>query len=281
MVQVREMSAEDLEFAVRLTDTMGWGFVEDDFKFMMQLEPHGCFVMLHNSERIGLVTTVNFGSVGWFGNFIVDEKYRAKGFGTALAKHAIEYLKSNKVETVGLYAYLGKVPFYKRLGFEYDSGFVVLTGKGSPSKVRASLKTAEKSDVGAIVDCDSSCFGASRKKLLGPLLLDADNLWRLAAEDDEMIGYLAAKVYEEAKVAEIGPAVSVQGRNDVAISLLKTALDRLDGFEVSACVPKKESPIINALKSLGFIESFSVARMFLGRPIIRECIYMAESLERG
>jgi len=32
---------------------------------------------------------------------------------------------------------------------------------------------------------------------------------------------------------------------------------------------------------LGFAEEFSVSRMFLGKAAAKDCVYIAESLERG
>jgi hypothetical protein len=97
--------------------------------------------------------------------------------------------------------------------------------------------------------------------------------------DGNMLGYSVAKVYKG--VAELGPLVCRPGRRDIAIDLLKTTLNRLAGLEVSMCVLKKESPILNMLVQGGFSESFPVARMFFGPPITGDCIYVAESLERG
>jgi hypothetical protein len=52
MFSVRRMSSEDIEFAVRITDTMNWNLTEQDFAFMMQLEPEGCFTLLCNSKKL-------------------------------------------------------------------------------------------------------------------------------------------------------------------------------------------------------------------------------------
>jgi N-acetylglutamate synthase-like GNAT family acetyltransferase len=279
MFHVKEMSLEDLKFAVRITDTMGWNLVEDDFKFFMQLEPGGCFVLLSDSERIGLATTVNFGEIGWIGNVIVDQDQRKQGAGSLLVEHCVNHLKSKKVETVSLYAYVDRIRFYERLGFQYDTEFTVLKGKGFSSLVEASLKEAAKEDVQKIIDYDCSCFGASRRKLLEPILLDPDNLCYISIEDRRISGYAIAKVYGQ--TAEIGPLVCPLGRNDLAIDLPKAILHRLNGFEVSMCLPKKEHVILNMLMDAGFKESFPVARMFSGRPLVENCIYVAESLERG
>lgn len=58
MLQVRNMTPEDFQFAVGLTDTMNWKLEEEDFVFMTKLEPGGCFTLLDNSEKIGVVTTI-------------------------------------------------------------------------------------------------------------------------------------------------------------------------------------------------------------------------------
>lgn len=279
MFHIKKMSFGDLEFAVQITDQMSWNFVKEDFKFMMGLEPEGCFVLLYDSERVGIATAVCFGEIGWFGNFVVDESHRNRGAGTILVKHAVKYLKSRNVETIGLYAYIDKIPFYKRFGFKYDSEFVVLEGKGLPQPSKPNLRKVQNENIQDVIDYDCSCFGGSRKKLLESILLNSVNICYLCIEEGQMIGYGVAKVYGE--VAELGPLVCKKGRDDVAIKLLRANLSGLEGFEVSTCVPKKELAIINMLRENGFREKFRVARMFLGSPIARDCIYVAESLERG
>lgn len=279
MLHLKNMSLEDLEFAVRITDSMSWNLLEEDFKFMMHLEPDGCFVLLSDSERIGIATTISFDKVGWIGNVIVSESHRKQGAGSLLVRHCVKYLASKNVETVGLYSYIDKVAFYRRLGFEYNSEFTVLKGKGFSSPPKAGLREVTKENIQEVIDYDQSCFGASRRKLLEPILLDPHNLYYMAIEDGRISGYAAAKVYEE--VAEVGPVVCRQGRNNIAIDLLKATLHRLRGFEVSMCVPKKENTILNMLKRAKFSENFRVAKMFLGPPVVKDCIYMAESLERG
>jgi GNAT superfamily N-acetyltransferase len=279
MFHIKKMSFEDLKFAVHITNKMSWNFVEEDFKFMIELEPEGCFVLLCDSERVGIATAVCFGKIGWFGNFIVDERHRNRGAGSMLAKHAIQFLECRNVKTIGLYSYIDKIPFYERLGFKYDSEFVVLDGKGFPQLTKPSLKKVQTENIRDIIDYDCSCFGASRKKLLEPILLSSANKCYLCVEDGEMIGYCVAKVYED--MAELGPLVCKKGRNDVAAQLLWANLNGLGGFEVSMCVPRKELAIISTLSKSRFRERFRVARMFLGLPINKDCIYVAESLERG
>jgi GNAT superfamily N-acetyltransferase len=279
MFQVKKMSAKDFEFAARITDKMNWNLAREDFEFMLELEPEGCFVLFSDSERIGIATTISYGQIAWFGNLIVTKSRRKKGAGSLLVKHSLKYLESKNVETVGLYAYIDRTPFYKRLGFEYDAEFIVLDGKGFSSPSQPAARKVEKKDIQKIIDYDSACFGASRRKLLEPILFDPDNLCYFYTENGHVFGYVVAKLYRG--MAELGPLVCQQGRSDIAINLLRTILNKLEGLEVSMCIPQKEKAILNMLIQWGFTENFRVARMFFGMPSVRECIFAAESLERG
>lgn len=280
MFQVKQMSPEDIEFAVQITDTMNWNLTEQDFNFMMNLEPEGCFVLMHNSEKIGLTTTVSFGKVGWIGNLIVNESSRRKGAGSMLIKHAVNYLKSKSVKTIGLYSYKEKVNFYTRLGFKRDLEFKVLKGKAfsSPPKETRIGKMGE-SDIQKIIAFDSFYFGASREKLLEKIARVKENLGYCHIENGEIFGYVMAKVFDH--YAEIGPLICRRENSDTATHFLKEILQKLEGFEVSICLPKREEELVGMLLNGEFKGAFDVVRMFYGQPTLKDCIYIAESLERG
>ncbi len=279
MFHVEKMKADDFPFAVQLANTMNWNMAIEDFEFMMKLEPQGSFVLFHGSERLGICTSVSFGRVGWCGNFIVKEDVRGEGAGSLLIKHAIEYLKNKGVETVGLYAYPHLVRFYESFGFEPDIDFLVLQGKAGLLPTEGAVRKAKQQDAPEVIDFDSQCFGANRKKLLEPILLDTGNLCYIATENEEIAGYVAAKVY--GTMAEVGPLICHANHVEAAAVLLKTILSRLNGLAVSMCIPKKEAALLNMLSNAGFREDFPVARMFLGPAVAKNCIYTAESLERG
>lgn len=281
MFHVEKMEADDFAFAVRLANTMNWNMTVEDFEFMVKLEPQGCFVELHGKKRVGIATCLGFGKVGWFGNFIVKEDVRREGAGSLLIKNAIDYLKNKGVETIGLYAYPHLVKFYRRFGFEPDIDFLVLKGKGKaafPATLEL-LKAAKRQDIPELIDLDCKCFGANRKKMLEPILLNKGNMCYISTENNEITGYVAAKVYD--KMAEVGPLICQANRVEEALLLLKTILSRLNDLEVFTYIPKKETELINMLYKAGFKEDFRVVRMFLGPAITKNCIYAAGSLERG
>ncbi|MEM3565979.1 MAG: GNAT family N-acetyltransferase [Candidatus Bathyarchaeia archaeon] len=274
------MSSEDIEFAVRLTDTMNWNLTEKDFEFMMQLEPEGCFTLLCDSEKIGITTTVSYGKIGWIGNVIVDEKYRRKGAGSILVKYAINHLRSKGAETLGLYSYKEKIDFYATLGFKRNVEFVVLNGKVSATNLEvANVKESGKTEIQKIIAFDSYYFGASREKLLEKIVNQKGNLCYCHFKNGEISGYIMAKVYNQ--YAEIGPLICKREKGSIAKSLLAALLKKVEGSEVWICLPKNEKAIINMLLGLGLRENFTVVRMFFGPMAFRDCIYIAESLERG
>lgn len=279
MFSVKTMTRQDFSFAVQITDKMSWGMVEDDFEFITKLEPEGCFVLFDNQERIGMATTVSFGKMGWFGNLIVAKSERNKGAGSLLVQHSVDYLKSRGVQTVGLYAYVDKVNFYRRLGFQYDREFSVLQGRGFSAEKRQGIVETRRKDLQQIIDYDSLCFGASRRKVLEPILGDLRNVGYMCIEKKGMLGYALAKVYDG--IADLGPLVCPKGRSDLAINLLEAVLHRLKDARVSLCLPRKEKSVLDMLVANGFVESFPLIRMFLNPRSMSDCVYVAESLERG
>jgi GNAT superfamily N-acetyltransferase len=279
MFHVEKMSPKDFAFAVELANTMGWNMSVEDFEFSAKLEPHGCLVLFDGSERVGVATCISYGRSGWFGNLVVKETYRRKGDGTILVKHALSYLSGLGVEAVGLYAYEHLADFYGKLGFKYDSDFLVLKADTVFHAKAGKLRTAAKEDLPALVDLDGKCFGASRKKLLEKILLDTGNVCCVSAENEVVTGFAAAKVY--GKMAELGPLVCRGNRRDIAVELLENVLGRLSGFDVWMCVTAAESAMVETALKAGFKVEFRVARMFLGSVAAENCLYVAESLERG
>lgn len=279
MFHVEKMKKKDFPFAVQLANTMDWSMTTEDFEFMVKLEPQGCFVQFQRNERVGIATTISFGKVGWFGNFIVKKDVRGEGAGSFLLEKAIAYLQNKDVETIGLYAYPNLVNFYEHFGFKPEIDFLVLKGKPDFPAAQDRLKAATKRDILELVELDCKCFGANRKKLLEPLVLNKSNLCYISTENSEIAGYVAAKVYD--KTAEVGPLICNANRTEDALLLLTTILSRLNGFEVFMYISRKESELLSMLYAAGLKEEFSLVRMFLGPAAVKNCVYAAESLERG
>jgi len=280
--QIRKMTPQDLAFAIRLTDTMNWDLTEKDFRFMMTLEPQGCFTALTGAKRAGIAMAFHFGRIGWIGNVIVDKPFRSMGLGALLVTHAIDYLLKKSVATVGLYAYVDTVAFYEKLGFNVDSNFVRLVGQVSNAHLLAgqadSAKAMTESDLKDAIRLDKQCMGWNRERLLRRIFNESKDLCYIARDGSELLGFIVADWYRQ----EIGPCICTQRDSKVALSLFKAVLSGLAGVEVRVGVSELKQEIVKALMEIGFQEEFKVVRMYSGKvPEEQGCLLAMESLERG
>jgi len=279
MFEIKKLSRSDFSFAVHLANTMNWQMADADFEFALALEPDGCFLIQENHTRLGIATCLSYGEIGWFGNLVVEESSRKKGAGNALVSHALRYLFGRGVKTVGLYAYRDLVGFYRKLGFTADRDFSLLHTKKLPKIPEIHQPAITKKEFPKVAELDESCFGGDRTRLLRSIIEDKDNLSSVIFEDNQLVGYVAATVTADS--AWVGPLVCPPGRLDAAVSLMQSILAKVPGKSVYAVVSKKDKALFDFLSRLGFAEEFSVSRMFLGKATAKDCVYIAESLERG
>jgi len=273
------MCPHDYTYAAELANTMGWNMTDEDFAFNCSLEPEGCLVLYEFSSRIGIATCVGYDKTGWFGNLIVNPESRRKGAGGFLVHHAVNYLQNRGVESIGLYAYPNLAGFYSEIGFVADESFSVLHAHAIPKIMGEQVGEVSNSNIEAIARFDEAYFGGDRTRLLDTILKGESNFGFFVAEETGIIGYVLVKVF--GGMAEVGPLVCLPNRADVALNLLKGALSKLAGFDVYLCLQKKQTTLQEYLYSVGFLEEFYLTRMFLSSKLSKNCIYIAESKERG
>ena len=280
MLNIRKMVVEDIASAVKLTDTRNWELTTEDFEFMMEMEPEGCFVILDDSKFIGLTIAVTFANLGWIGNVIVDRDYRRRGIGSLLIKHSINYFLSRDVTTIGLYSYMDVLSFYEKLGFKLDETFIYLSGSGVQLNKVTTVKRMEDEDFKTAVNLDRYCIGVSREKLLKGIFAVSKELCYVTYKDNTLIGFVMAA--KSSKNVEIGPLICDSSSEDKAIDLVKAILRKFIGFNVHIGIPEKQFKMLSALRGLGFRDNFKVVRMYYGNvPPDKGCIFAMESLERG
>lgn len=276
---IRKMTTADVAFAVKLTDTMNWDLTRRDFRFMRTLEPGGCLIAQQGATKVGIAITAQLGRVGWIGNVIVDSRYRSKGIGVELVKHAIDYLTKKSATIIGLYAYMNTVAFYEKLGFKASSGFVHLVGQGSRLDFdRRLARRMTQKDLEDIISFDESCMCWNRDRLLRRIFKDSNDLCYVARDQERMLGFIMADWYRQ----EIGPCVCHPENSGMAVHLLKAVLSKLGKLEVRIGVSENKTEIIRALKGMNFKEEFRVVRMYRGEVLEDAgCLLAMESLERG
>ena len=279
MFKIATLSKSDFPFAINLANTMNWHMAEADFEFALTLEPNGCFLLKDGTRRLGIATCLSYGKVGWFGNLVVEPSSRRKGVGNALVSHAVCYLLGRGVETVGLYAYSHLVDFYGKLGFKADCTFSLLHTEKLPEIPAEPLFAIGGKKFSQVAEFDEKCFGGDRTRLLRKIIEVKDNFSSVLLKDNRVVGYVAATVADDA--LWVGPLVCLQSRIDTALFLLQSVLGRASGKSVYVVISEKEKVLFDFFSGLGFAKEFSVSRMFLGKAMGQDCIYIAESLERG
>jgi hypothetical protein len=279
MFRIKPMQPENYTFATQLANTMSWNMAPEDFKFMSSLEPEGCLMLFDDSKPVGIATCISYGKVGWFGNLIVDEARRRKGGGRMLVQHALDYLHTKGVETVGLYAYPNLKEFYGSLGFKPDLDFALLRADKIFPVEPAGAHKIDQTNLARIALFDSHFFGGDRTRLLESIALENGNAGYYVSERGHVVGYVSATIYES--MAWIGPLICVPKRYDVAGKLVSAVLSKVGGKSVYVVVSETDAVMFGLLSSVGFKEEFIVSRMFNGVSAAKNCIYLAESLERG
>src|ERR1700687_3445839 len=117
VIRIRRMTPADVPLGMRLKQQAGWNQTEADWRRFLDLEPDGCFVAELDDDPVATTTTCVFGVIGWIAMVLVDVPVRGRGIGSALMRHALEYLDDRNVLTVRLDATPLGQPVYEKLGF--------------------------------------------------------------------------------------------------------------------------------------------------------------------
>ncbi len=177
-MEIRRLTADDLEAAMELKNAAGWFQTEEDWRRLMRLQPGGCFAACEEGRVVGTMTTTTYGTdLAWIGMVLVDPAYRRHGIGSNLMRTALDYLLQSGVKTIKLDATPAGRPVYEKMGFEQESlverwevesqvsSFSYVSPKGEHDWIQGSW--AE------LVELDRRAFGADRSQLLDSLRKDS------------------------------------------------------------------------------------------------------------
>jgi ribosomal protein S18 acetylase RimI-like enzyme len=257
-LKIREMTHDDIPTAVDITDKEGWGYSEDDFSVMMELAPHGCFVGEIDEERVGMLTTINYGETAWIGNVVIRSDHRRTKLGSELVNHAVSYLKGKAVKTVGLYSYLDSISFYERIGFHQSFRVGRYSGMAVAARYRGS-KIQEGKNLMEIVEADKKYFPGDRSNILGISANTHPDLF-LWTGNSGVQGYITG--FCSTKACEIGPWICDPERPDLAEDLLLDCFNALGEKGTSVAIPLENKKAIKIVEEHGLAKDFEVVAMF-------------------
>ncbi|UCD92117.1 MAG: GNAT family N-acetyltransferase [Methanobacteriota archaeon] len=253
------MKSEDVPFAVDITDEEGWGYMEEDFQRLIDLEPSGCFVASDDDVEVGMLTTTSYGGIGWIGNVVTKSDRRQERIGSEMVKHAVRYLKDKSVGVIGLYSYLNAVAFYERIGFQESFRVARFSTIAKVSENRGA-RVVNQEALPRVVGFDQKYFPGDRIRLLGRMLKDFPELFFSIEEDGDIVGYVLG--FCSPKACEIGPWMCDPDRPDTAENLLIDCLTTLEDTVSAIAVSVDNESAIQIVKRQGFEEEFQVSAMF-------------------
>lgn len=259
-VDIKALVAEDVPWAIALTDTESWGYTPEDLARLQHLEPEGVLVAREDRERVGLAAIVMWGYVAYIGAVIVDKRWRGIHVGRALMERALELAEKNGVKSVRLNAYLNVIPFYEQLGFHKEFENVRFSGSaegwGSPG-----VRLMREDDLAAMTELDLTYFGANRRRLHARMLHEFPGTSLVVDEGGEIRAYAFGNTSPGA--CEIGPCVCPPEHPEAAEALVR-AMFGIVGTPCAFSLPARNGRGVDAAKRAGLQESIKTMRMVRG-----------------
>jgi len=263
-VTVRQWVEGDIEFVVQSTSREKWGNTRGDVERCFHWEPVGCFVAEEESERVGHISTIAYGKLGWIGLLIVNPEQRGRGIGTALLQKGIDYLRRFGVETIKLEAEERAVPLYRRFGFMEEFATLRYAGQTRVAErepLAPEISHVQPSDLRSLADFDSNYFGSSRDRVL-KALFEGNPRGCFIARRNGLIGYIMCRRTQNGYW--MGPWVC----EDPVMSeeLLNASLISIDdpSMEVRFGFPSPNDHMSRLMRKSNFRFRERITRMFLG-----------------
>jgi predicted N-acetyltransferase YhbS len=224
--------------------------------------PDGCFLAEWNGVPAGTATTIVYSqALAWIGMVLVHPNCRRRGIGRALLGRCIEHLRSHEVRCIKLDATPPGKKVYDALGFE-DEWTLTRWERAvanSPKSKQAS-STRDCRDADAIESLDVEAFGTSRKKVLEPLLKQAQCALVSETECGRIEGY--GLLREGSAACYLGPVVVESC--DAAIQLLNALLPAAEKRKVYWDIPDQNGAAVELAKEHDFMPQRTLTRMYLG-----------------
>ena len=264
MLSVRPWIEEDIPYLCQSVSREKWGHTRSDIERCWHWEPKGCLIA-EEGERVGHVSSISYGKLGWIGLLIVNPEHRGKGIGTSLVGKAIVHLRETGVESIRLEAVEEFVPFYETLGFRQEFASLRYQGQMTPrmsESHNAEVSLIRPEEMAELAAFDSEYFGAGRTQIL-ETLAEVDPLRSFVAREEEILGYMMCRKTENGYW--MGPWVS----SDAGVSedLLAAALRSLDESDrmLRFGFPSTNEEMQRLMRKNGILPRGKSIRMVLGK----------------
>lgn len=256
------MTMDDLGLGLRLTQEAGWNHLESDWLRFISLGPDDCFVAELDGRAVGTTMTFISDHVAWIAMVLVEKNARGKGVGTALLKHALDYLDECKVRTIRLDAtHLGQ-PIYEKLGFVPEYELVRFEGIAPSGRAGLAVTKVTPELFSDLIDFDSRMMGTNRAKMLNALFREFPENTRVLIHGTKIEGFIT--MHPGRKAIQIGPCTATM---NAGAALLSDALNRCAGKAVFVDIPTDNVHAVKVAKAGGLRIQRCFLRMYRGERI--------------
>jgi GNAT superfamily N-acetyltransferase len=278
MIHIRPMTPADISLGLRFSEQADWNQTEADWRRFLDLEADGCFVAEWAGQPAGTTATFVFGPVAWIAMVLVEESVRARGIGTALLGHALEFLDNRGVTSVRLDATPQGRPLYERLGFVEQ--FSLARYEGTPALVSqvTGVETASAHHWPALAALDQAATCTDRCRLLKRLFAEQPEAVRVVLQGSQPAGFMGER--QGRRAVQFGPCIAAP---DAGPLLLEDALRRHVGRRVFLDIPLPNNPAALLAKARGLTVQRHLTRMCRGTPLCEKLdwLWASSGPEKG
>jgi len=253
--QIREMTRPDQLQALRLSTQSGWNQNANDWQRIYDLCDDSCFAGKIDSQLVATGSLVRYeNKCGWIGMMLVDEKYRRRGYGTAMLNRLVRTADEMGLEWVGLDATEMGEPLYRKVGFRPVGGVDRWRLQRSHRAIHiAGIRDYDfLPDESAVRVLDAAATGMERRDLLMHLSLDARSKRGsfIVCDQNGMLGFGCAR--QRRNGPQIGPVIAATA--DIAAEIVSALLERLN--------PGEQTPVLIDVPRKSSIESWLIGEGF-------------------
>ena len=272
------MAETDLPLGLRLCRQAGWNQIDSDWRRFLSMQPQGCFVAELDGVPVATTVTCLFGSVAWIAMVLVDVTARRKGVATSLLKHALEFLDSQRVESIRLDATAAGQPVYEKLGFTPEYRLTRYEGTAPPGDTQSPTIAATTDLLRQIVEFDRRTTGTHREKMLLRLFEESPDDMRVLCRKGQLEGFITVR--RGANATQVGPCVATK---DAGPLLMSDVLARWSGRRVFIDVPQDNLGVLKLVSTSGLTAQRHFTRMCRGRRIADDpqAIWAGSGPEKG
>jgi len=201
-MQFRNLTINDLDFALELTTIENWGTTRGELKDLLIFAPNCATLATINDNPVGMIFTVSYDNFGFIGNLIVKKEFRNQGLGAELMRKAIAHLENSGNSIIMLDGVEAAVGLYQRFGFKVNCKSLRVEGEviHKPSNRVFQMKNEDFQDV---LRLDRKIFQANREFLLRKLFTRYKKLCKIIKKEDKITGFIMAIPKEDH--LKIGP----------------------------------------------------------------------------